>query len=95
VDDVEGVARWVVVPGVLWTVRPEPHRQAASLLLAHPVGSADNRPSRRRRVRALRARERADHEAFRVLVDHPQARRAGHLLARPSGPGRVELEVLA
>jgi uncharacterized protein (DUF58 family) len=93
-DDVESVARWVVVPGVLWTAPPEPDRSGATLLLAHPPGSADNRPSRRALVRSLRRQERADHEAFRVLVAHSPARHAGNLLARPVGPGRVLLEVL-
>ena len=92
-DDVEGDARWIVVPGALWTTRPEPDWRL-SMLLPHPVGSADNRRSRRRQAHAVRVRERADHDAFRWLCEHSQARRAGQLLARPTGPLQVRLEVL-
>jgi len=64
------------------------------MLMPHPLGSADNRRSRRSRVRAVRDRERADHDAFRWLCEHSQARRAGQLVARPAGPLQAQLEVL-
>jgi hypothetical protein len=92
-DDNEGSARWIVVPGPLWTARPEPDWRL-SWLVPRPLGSADNRRSRRRRVHAARERERADHDAFRYLCEHSQARRAGQLVARPAGPLQVQLEVL-
>jgi len=92
-DDTEGNARWIVVPGALWTARPEPDWRV-SMLMPHPLGSADNRRSRRSRVRAVRDRERADHDAFRWLCEHSQARRAGQLVARPAGPLQAQLEVL-
>jgi uncharacterized protein (DUF58 family) len=81
-DDAECAARWVVVPGALWTTAPSP-RTTGALLLPHPLGSVDNRRSRRRLALARAQRERADHEVFRMLSEHPQTRRAGHLLARP------------
>jgi len=92
VDDVEDAARWVVVPGGIWTEAPAPLPRASAFRHAHPAGSPDNRPSRRREERARWRRERADYDAFRVLCQHSQARGVGHLIARPAGPGQVRLE---
>jgi len=94
VDDAEAAARWIVVPAVVWTSAPERRWDLSSLLLPYPLASADNRRSRRRAVRARRDRERADHEVFRYLCEHSQARRGGHLLARPTERGQVQLEPL-
>jgi uncharacterized protein (DUF58 family) len=104
VDDEESSARWVVVPSALWAASPDPPMSPA-FFLPHPIGSADNRASRRRLVQARYRRARADHDVFRMLCEHPRARAAGHLLARPAradgrspnGSGRtadVLLEVL-
>jgi hypothetical protein len=90
----EAGARWVVVPGSLWTTPPARAQRTSSLRLVHPPGSADNRPSRRRGAQAMHRRERADHEAFRLLTAHSQALQTGHLLARPAGPAGIRLEVL-
>lgn len=94
VSDVESSARWVVVPGVLWTAPPGPDVPASSLVMPFPAGCSDNRSTRRKRVHAVRRRERADGEAFRWLCEHSQTRRAGHLVARPTAPLQVQLEVL-
>ena len=73
---------------------PARAQRTSSLRLVHPPGSADNRPSRRRGAQAMHRRERADHEAFRLLTAHSQALQTGHLLARPAGPAGIRLEVL-
>jgi hypothetical protein len=93
-SDAESAARWVVVPGVLWTAKPGPEVQQSTLVLPHPAGSADNRRSRRSHASAERRRERADWDAFRWLCEHSQTRRVGHLVARPVAPLQVQLELL-
>jgi uncharacterized protein (DUF58 family) len=93
-EDAESGARWVVVPAELWTEAHE-RRGYPSLRLPHPPGSVDNRTLRRREVRRLRQRERADGDAFLLLCAHSQARRAGHFLARPLRADAVRLELLS
>jgi uncharacterized protein (DUF58 family) len=92
-DDVEATARWIVLPTALWTSKPDPYWSGGALL-RHPVGSADNRRSRRKAQQAARLQERTDHDTFRWLCEHTQARREGNLVAEPTGPLAVRLQVL-
>lgn len=106
VDAIEGAARWVVVPAELWTPFREPRAPLSTACrLAHPIGSADNRWSRTGPEHARRARARGDYGGFLSLSAHSHARRAGNLVARPTGysferiasvshPTNVWLEVL-
>jgi uncharacterized protein (DUF58 family) len=94
VDDAERAARWVVAPGALWAAAPTPPA-GLGFLLPYPLGSAENRSSRRRAERARYRRARVDHDVFRMLCEHPRLHTAGHLLARRGRAGEAILEVLS
>jgi len=104
----EGV-RWIVVPGRWWTdpgldlVRP----WRSFAVLPHPMGSPDNRWSRRRQEQRRRERLAGDRAAFAISSsDHlhwvaqgraplaPTRKREGSFVARPKGPGYLQLEEL-
>jgi uncharacterized protein (DUF58 family) len=94
IDDAEGAALWVVVPSELCTAQPA-MVPPAGLVHKYPLGSADNRGARIVQAQRERLEERTLYETFRMLTAHSQARRAGHILARPAGPGLARLEVLS
>ena len=102
--------RWIVVPRRWWTDweldEGRPWRSLA--VLPHPMGSPDNRWSRRTAERRRRERLAGDHAAFAIsCTDHldwaalgrgavaPTRKREGSFVARPRGPGYVQLEELA
>jgi uncharacterized protein (DUF58 family) len=86
--------RWVVVPAGVWAPFRERTQPTSLGMLQHPVGSPENRSSRRRRQRALRDLARRDHDTFTQLCAYTHERRAGSFLARPAGPARIRLETL-
>jgi uncharacterized protein (DUF58 family) len=87
-------AAWVVVPEVAWT-SPEVALPARSVArLPFPAGSAENRLTRRRRVRRHRETMWNDRTIFSQLMFRTEwATFSGDLLARPHR-GRVALEVI-
>jgi hypothetical protein len=91
----ESEARWIVVPASLWAPLDEGIARGSAGLFPHPMGSADNRWSRRRRERARIERAKTDHAIFSVLCSHSQERRAGNFVARPQGDLDVTLEALS
>jgi Protein of unknown function DUF58 len=91
---VEAAERWIVVPAELWSPFAEALQRPSLGLLPYPVGSADNRWSRRRRDRMRRERSRTDHADLSLLTSHRQDHRAGNFVARSTAVGAVALEVL-
>lgn len=84
--------RWVLVPVAVWTT-PEQQPPASSYtLLPYPMGSAENRWSRRRRERLRFERVRRDEDRLFSLCWGGE--RGGSFIARPAGPSRVRLEAL-
>ncbi len=92
--DEESAATWIVVPAELWSTFDAPRVTPSHGVLPYPMGSADNRWSRRRLERARRDKERWDHATFSVLASHSQSRRANNFVARPGGNATARLEVL-
>ena len=90
----EGEARWIVVPASLWAPFFEPRARSSGGLFPFPMGSADNRWSRRRREHPRLERAKTDHAIFTVLCSHSHERRVGNFVARPRDDVRVTLEAL-
>jgi hypothetical protein len=90
-----GTVRWIIVPEPMWTRFDAPPQMASPAILQYPVGSADNRWSRRRRDRIARERARRHHQAFGDLTAHVAARRAGSFFAWPQGRDRARLEAVS
>jgi uncharacterized protein (DUF58 family) len=85
---------WVVVPEVAWTSAEPWPPEPSYLALPFPIGSADNRPSRRRRERTRADAARRDGALFNELLCWTDwSRLSGAFVARPSN-GRVALEVV-
>jgi uncharacterized protein (DUF58 family) len=90
----EAAERWIVVPAELWSPFAETPQRPSLGLLPHPIGSADNRWSRRKRDRIRRETARSDHATFSYLTAHLQDYRAGNFVARSTAIGAVALEAL-
>jgi uncharacterized protein (DUF58 family) len=85
---------WVVVPEVAWTSAEPWPPEPSYLALPYPMGSADNRLSRRRAEHARAAAARRDGALFNELLCWTDwSRLSGAYVARPS-KGRVALEVV-
>jgi uncharacterized protein (DUF58 family) len=90
-------SRWIVVPALVWTRFDEALLQRSPGALPHPLGSPDNRWSRRRREWSRRERALRDHTTFTRLCAAAAPPREGALVARPdasAGPLRICLEEL-
>jgi uncharacterized protein (DUF58 family) len=86
--------RWIVVPQTAWTRFDEPAQTLSVGLLPHPVGSPENRWSRRRRDRLRRERARRDHLTFARLCKETVARSPGTFVATPARKGAIHLEAV-
>jgi hypothetical protein len=89
-----GTVRWIVVPEPVWTCFDDRPQQGTPGVLPHPMGTADNRWSRRRRERARQATALRDHKTFSQLCAEREKPRPGTFVARDAGPLRVRLEAL-
>jgi uncharacterized protein (DUF58 family) len=88
-----GRVRWILVPPDLTTDTGWPF--ASSPRLPFPMGTPDNRWSRRRREREAFMRRRSDHATAMVAMRHHAAPPpAGSFAAIPNGDG-VRLEVIS
>jgi uncharacterized protein (DUF58 family) len=85
--------RWILVSEWAWTRYDEALQTPSVGMLPHPVGSPENRWSRRRRDRLRRERARRDHGRFTSHCTDRAEVPEGSLVARPS-KARVRLEVL-
>jgi uncharacterized protein (DUF58 family) len=88
--------RWINVPVSVWARFDEPLQQPSLALLPHPIGSPDNRWSRRRRERLRLLRARHDRA---LLLEHcsptrDRRDRTGTFVARPINPARILVEAL-
>lgn len=92
--DAPGAITWVVVPEVAWTsVEPWP-ADPSYVSLPYPLGSADNRPSRRHAERKRAEAARRDGALFNELLCWTDwGSLSGAFVARPSH-GRIALEVV-
>ena len=88
-------ARWIIVPAGVWARLHQPPLPSAVGRFQHPMGSADNRASRRRQERARRDRARKDHAAFTRLCAYVHEKREGSFVARPAGRAGIRLEALS
>jgi uncharacterized protein (DUF58 family) len=88
--------RWIVVPVLAWAPSHEPFQRAAPAILPHPMGSADNRWSRRSEDRLRRERARRDRDLLLDLCTLTRSPAAfdGSFSARPSSGERIRLEAL-
>lgn len=89
-----GPVRWILVPEAVWTLVAQPKVRAGVTTLPHPMGSADNRWSRRRRERLRSERARRDQSRFVRLCEDCNLERAGSFVARPAARARIRLEAL-
>jgi len=89
-----GPVRWILVPEAVWTLVAQPKVRAGVTTLPHPMGSADNRWSRRRRERLRSERARRDQNRFVRLCEDCNLERAGSFVARPAARARIRLEAL-
>ena len=89
-----GSVRWIVVPESVWTPFCDVRPRDAFGMFAHPMGSADNRRSRRKRERQRWQRALRDHTTFATAARDVAAPWPGCFVARPA-PGRIRLEALA
>jgi hypothetical protein len=87
--------RWILVPRPLWTSGELVLPMSTSSVLSYPLGSADNRWSRRQREQRRRVRVHRDEVRFARLCADSAAPRAGSFVARPKARGRIHLEALA
>jgi uncharacterized protein (DUF58 family) len=94
--DGAGAVRWILTPVASWAHRNETLQQASPALLPHPIGSPENRWSRRRRDRLQRAAALDDRMSFIARCGPTRDRRSldGTFSARPAAPGRIRLEAL-
>jgi uncharacterized protein (DUF58 family) len=88
--------RWIVVPVSTWATSDEPLQRAAPAVFAHPLGSADNRWSRRRKDRLRRERARHDRDLLLDLCAPARSRAdlGESFSAHPSSGERIRLEAL-
>jgi hypothetical protein len=89
-----GPVRWILVPEAVWTLVAQPRVRAPATRLPHPMGSADNRWSRRRRERMRSDQARRDQGKFVRLCEDIGGERAGSFVARPTSKARIVLEAL-
>jgi hypothetical protein len=92
----KGAVRWINVPLTVWARFDEPLQQSSFAQLPHPMGSPENRWSRRRRERARLLRARRDRA---LLLDccsptRDRRERIGTFVARPVNPARILVEAL-
>lgn len=94
-DPIEGAdVRWIIVPEPVWTCFEEKLDEAPPAVLAHPMGSPENRWSRRRRERARKLARLRDHHSFARACADAAPRKPGSLVARPGRDAKVRLEVV-
>jgi hypothetical protein len=88
--------RWINVPVSVWARFDEPLQAPSFALLPHPVGSPENRWSRRRRERMRLRRARRDRALLLDCCTPTRDRRdrAGTFVARPVSPARILVEAL-
>ncbi len=89
-----GKVRWILVPEAAWTRVLEQRPRTSAAVMPHPMGSADNRWSRRRRERLRAEQARRDHHRFVRLCEDLGGRLEGSFVARPTAAARIELEAL-
>jgi uncharacterized protein (DUF58 family) len=92
-------AHWIVVPEPAWTCFDEPLPARSVVLFPHPLGSPDNRWSRRLGAQRGWWRALRDHSAFTRHSAGTINAGAGSFCARPmraspSGPRQIALEAL-
>jgi uncharacterized protein (DUF58 family) len=88
-------ARWIVVPRSLWPRADLTPLTPSPGVMPHPMGTADNRWSRRRDEQLRRRQARRDSELFVRLAESTAPPRAGAFLARRTGPSTIALEALS
>lgn len=86
--------RWIIVPEPVWTCFDEPPPVHSPALLVHPMGTPENRWSRRRRERLSRERALRDHQSFARACSDTSERREGSFIARPGRDARIRLEAV-
>jgi uncharacterized protein (DUF58 family) len=92
--DAGGEITWVVVPEVAWTSAEPWPSDPSYVALPFPIGSADNRPTRRRAERLRAEAARRDGALFNELLCWTDwGSLSGAFVARPS-QGRIALEVV-
>lgn len=89
-----GDARWIIVPEPVWTCFDERPREISPALLPHPMGTAENRWSRRRRERIRQARALRDHKSFARAAADSAPRKSGSYIARPDWGSKIRLEAV-
>jgi uncharacterized protein (DUF58 family) len=87
-------ARWIIVPESAWTLYDDPPLPSSSAVLPHPMGSPENRGTRRRLARVRQERARRDHATLTRLCADTGERQPDALVARPAGGTRIRLEAL-
>ena len=90
-----GPVRWVLVPEAVWTLPGEAKQRPSATVLPHPVGSPDNRWSRRRREQQRRAQARREESTFLSMTSDLGGDRSGQFVARPAAKARIRLEALS
>jgi hypothetical protein len=89
------VTPWILVPEAVWTCFEEIAPRPARLQLPHPMGSADNRASRRRLARRRFNRALREHGTFAGLCVDLAPPRPGCFVARPAPANALHLVGLA
>ena len=82
---------WILVPESVWTCFDEVAPEPARLQLPHPMGSADNRASRRRQARRRFDRALREHGTFAGLCVNLAPPRPGCFIARPAASNELRL----
>jgi hypothetical protein len=88
--------RWIVVPVSTWALSDEPLQRPSPAVLPHPMGSPENRWSRRRKDRLRRERARHDRNLLLDLCTPTRSRTdlGGSFTAQPASRDRIRLEAL-
>jgi uncharacterized protein (DUF58 family) len=91
-----GDLRWILAPVSAWAHGDEPLQQQSPALLPHPIGTPENRWSRRRRDRLRREAAVRDRVTFLARCEPTRGRKdlQGSFCARPAAPARIRLEAL-
>jgi hypothetical protein len=92
-DEAHGPPRVLVAPRE-WLARPEHAGVESAAVLAYPMGSAENRPARRRAEIRRRAELVDDFDVLLARFTTRGAPRAGDLLARPMPSGAIRVEAV-
>jgi uncharacterized protein (DUF58 family) len=89
-----GEVRWILVPEPVWTCFADPPQRASAAVHSYPLGTPDNRWSRRRRERTQQQRALRDHRSFGRVCADTATRQGGSLVARSGRDERIRLEVV-